>query len=515
MHTNILKISYIIAGLCSLLAVFFASEIYDDIANWYAPMTRAFINGDLHNALNANVPTLNVTIAGIIGKILPIAPFTALVLVGCLFYIATIPLVYYICNYILKNKNKAAIGALLYAIAPQIIRYSVNGLLNSGKNFFLTLCVALLFWIYQKNTLYKNILLGIAFSLLAMSRAECAVFLPFFGLAYLIILVKRYLEKEPEDTEKESKKNTLLMLFLSIALVVVSFFSVSYPKLHSVYKQTNIPSFDFRQSEAIGKIIKVKTVRPPDFFVNDSGLADRNVGKQKIAKSNSFNGVFKAVASGSYQLYLIFAIIGLAFLIKCKRFSQRYFWLVVLSFINFFIIIMAANSSRYYSINTILLMPLTVSGLYYVAGFLGSIKKLNLLWNNKKNIRYIIFIGLFAIGSGQVFNGMKKTFSTRDKDQCLAGKWLASEYARKPHSKKYKLLSTSSQVAFYSGIDRFYSLPYSTEEILTANMNKLKDYGFIAVRNRKNDKLLTFLKKQAWLKVEFDSKVTLFRNKDL
>ena len=512
-----LKISYVIAACCTILATCLSTEIYDDIANWYAPMTRAFINGNYDEAFNANVPTLNVNIAGIIGKILPLSPFSCLILTGCFFFIFTIPLVYYITNFVLKDKNKASLAALLYTIAPQIIRFSVNGLLNSSKNFFLCAIIALLISIYRKNSFFKNILLGLLFAFTAMSRAECIAFIPFFGIAYLIILIRKIVKNDLKKDNVNVKK----AVFVSISSIFLLFFSftlTSTPKLHEVYKQTNIPSFDYRQSRIIGKILNIKTTTPKHNFVERAGFDDISKSQTKFIKSFKIINIIKAVTKGSYTLYFILALIGLLMLIIKKKFNQRYLWLILFCIINFSIIIFFTNSSRYYSINTILLMPLTINGIYFILELLKSKPIIINFWNKKHPLRYMLYVGLISIAIIQIIHGMKKTFSTRDKGQYLAGKWLAKEYKNNPSLKNKKLLTTSAQIGYYADVDIFYSIAYTNDQILNKNLDKLKNFYFIAIRNRKNDKLISFLKKQPFLEIvkcNFDNKVTLFRNKFL
>ena len=78
------------------------------------------------------------------------------------------------------------IALLMAAFASIPLRYGASGLRDSGKGFFYILCVYLLVEVYRKRTDLKNyVFLGIAASLLALTRTEAPVYAGMFGLSVL------------------------------------------------------------------------------------------------------------------------------------------------------------------------------------------------------------------------------------------------------------------------------------------------------------------------------------------
>ena len=75
---KILTSAAIIACIISALHIFFCIDVYDDIAAWYAPMTRAFAREQWHIAFDLSVPILNTTLGGLLSSC-GMEPFPCLV----------------------------------------------------------------------------------------------------------------------------------------------------------------------------------------------------------------------------------------------------------------------------------------------------------------------------------------------------------------------------------------------------------------------------------------------------
>ncbi len=115
--------------------IFFNGIDYRDTANVYAAMSRALASGACAEAFHPSIPCLNVLFSRIF-TLAGMGPDVALSAVSCVFYVATIPFVYLLLKRFLPDEP-AAFGAVLFACAPKIIRFSCAGLLDSGKIFFL------------------------------------------------------------------------------------------------------------------------------------------------------------------------------------------------------------------------------------------------------------------------------------------------------------------------------------------------------------------------------------------
>lgn len=520
MHKNILKISYIMAGLCSLLAVFFTTEIYDDIANYYAPMARAFSRGNFEHAFYANVPILNSTLAGILVKIFNINAFKALVIISTAFYIATIPVLYNILKLVLKEKKLAALGAFLFVISPVIIRFSTTGLLNSAKTFFLSVAILLIYSIYKKNLFYKSLLLGIVMALLALARVESCVYLPVLGIFYLIAVAKNYRQQVKVKDIVKSKLAAKYTLYLG--LLIISFVAVITPQFISVYKQCGVPAFDGRQSEIFAKILKVdyKVAKDP-FRENITVVGVKKEKTESIAMSSSVLGSFKSFARGSYFLYLIFAALGLIIYIKKKRLKFHEWLLLSVVLINWLVICTIMNSARYYSINGLLLMPFTITGLIAVIKRLITMDFIIKLWA-KKAFKILVYCSLIALILVQFVNGMKKVFSKKQKGSYYTGMWI-NNTLNKPlrtsddSEQSISLGTNCPALAFYSDVRKLLIFSQNnTAEFIKERLNQLSRYDYIAVENKKSDHILKILNNCHHFKAiktnyPYNNKVTIYK----
>ena len=126
----------LVGAAISLTHLIFFNGIADrDTANVYAAMSRALATGMYAEAAHPAIPSLNVLLSRIFTW-LGMAPDVAMSAVSCMLYVATIPFVYLLLNRFLPGEP-SAFGAVLFACAPKIIRFSCAGLLDSGKVFFM------------------------------------------------------------------------------------------------------------------------------------------------------------------------------------------------------------------------------------------------------------------------------------------------------------------------------------------------------------------------------------------
>ena len=104
-------------------------------ANVYAAMARALASGAYAEAFHPSIPCLNVILSRFF-TLAGMGPDVAMSAVSCMFYVATIPFVYLLLKCFLPDEP-SAFGAVLFACAPKVIRFSCAGLIDSGKVFFL------------------------------------------------------------------------------------------------------------------------------------------------------------------------------------------------------------------------------------------------------------------------------------------------------------------------------------------------------------------------------------------
>ena len=152
--------------------IFFNGIDYRDTANVYAAMSRSLASGAYAEAFHPSIPCLNVLLSRVF-TLSGMAPDVALSAVSCVFYVATIPFVFLLLKRFLPDEP-AAFGAVLFACAPKVIRFSCAGLLDSGKIFFL---VAGLYFscrlVQERFRSYRTAVgFGVALGGLALVRSE-------------------------------------------------------------------------------------------------------------------------------------------------------------------------------------------------------------------------------------------------------------------------------------------------------------------------------------------------------
>ena len=109
--------------ICSLCQLFFSMDLYRDSANVYACMVRSLTQGRFTEAFHENIPHLSICCSYLF-SLLGIAPEKTLLLVSCLFYLGSIVYLFFLTREFLPEKM-AGLGALLFALAPKIIRFFV------------------------------------------------------------------------------------------------------------------------------------------------------------------------------------------------------------------------------------------------------------------------------------------------------------------------------------------------------------------------------------------------------
>jgi len=126
----------LVAATVSLIHLIFYSGIdYRDSANVYTAMARSLANGEYADSFHPGIPLLNVLCSRVF-TVFGMPPDRAMSAVSCLFYLATVPFVYLFLKNFMPDEP-SAFGAVLFACAPKIIRYSCAGMIDSGKILFL------------------------------------------------------------------------------------------------------------------------------------------------------------------------------------------------------------------------------------------------------------------------------------------------------------------------------------------------------------------------------------------
>ncbi|MDD5597921.1 MAG: hypothetical protein PHV82_08250 [Victivallaceae bacterium] len=430
MKNKILILTVALACFISALHIFFCIDVYDDIAAWYAPMTRAFARGEWNNAFTLSVPVLNSTLAGIFSW-LGMEPFRALVLVSCLFYLASIPVLFQVLKYFLKHDDYAAWGCFLYVVAPKIIRYSCTGLLNPAKNFFMIAAVALILAAAKRLKWITTLLMGIVSAGLALARAETVIFLPLLVLWYAYFIFA---------DKGNGLRERFFRMFAHCLVITLVFFICVSPRLYQSYKLTGVPALDIRQADYICEVL------PFHQEPYSQQLIITVPQKTEVSKPK-FHGGWEMIwqgmecfVRGSYSLYLVLALFGIYLWWKRKENRPEAFMLFSIVIINFAVLIGISNSIRYYTINSIILLPFTFITVKSVWDSLSA----------GKSLKFLAVFLMTAIVVLQVINGIKKTITHEYDFEYRIGHWI--RHGKKPPAAGRRLIiaATQPQYSFWA-----------------------------------------------------------------
>jgi hypothetical protein len=477
---KILGLAVILACLISTLHIFFCFDAYDDIAACYALMVRAFADGEFNKAFAVNLPILSTSAAGLLTHT-GMGPFRTLVVVSCLFYLASIPVLYYILKYFLKREDHAAWGCVLFVLAPKIIRFSCTGLLNPAKNFFIISAVALILASAKRLKWLHTVLLGIVLAGLALARAETIVFLPLLVLwyAYFIFI----------DKKNELKKR-LIKIFLHCLVITVMFFICISPRLYQSYKAIGVPTLDIRQASYVSKVLPfVKK----DYNVKLYIMAERKTvipdTKSKRGWAKIWQGV-ECFTRGAYIPYFVLALLGIYLWWKKKRDRAEAFMLFSIIALNAAVLITISNSVRYYTINLIMFLPFTFIGLEFVW---------NLLVSFKKFFKPVLIIGLIALAAYQITNGSKQAIKRKFDYEYKTGFFIeANKDKYCPSQSRLIIAATQPQFALWA--DAIW-LNISDNKIqFTEQLNYIKGADFVVLEDDQSD-AIEILKRQKEFKL--------------
>jgi len=150
--------------------------------------------------------------------------------------------------------------------------------------------------------------------------------------------------------------------------------------MYQMQQSFGAPVLDSRQAgrfnqtvAAVKRIFSEKATDDNDLHksTTSTGTADTLSPKNINADTDDGNPLtpknllesLKRFLSGSYQVYLVFAVMGIIIVIRRKQWSRYHSLAVSLVAYNLIIFVPIAIASRYYTINVILFMPFTILSL--------------------------------------------------------------------------------------------------------------------------------------------------------
>ena len=433
---------------CVITAIYavFCNEPYIDVAARYLLMVKAFTRHEWAIAFSVNQPVVIPAIGGIICSITGLNPFSSLMLSSSLFYILAVFPIYYFLKYFFKdNINIPLLGCLLYVTTPKIIRWGCTGYLDQGRNFFIISSLTLIMSFFQKKQSYKAALLGISLAGLSLVRGE--------GIAYVLIffvlsIIFYFREEKPFSTKT-------IISFIKPFMICLFFFVLFLsPRLIQVYKATGYPFVDGRvasffditqrSSHQITKSEQGNDFKNVSDIKNLSDLSDNEspIGhidiKDKITSLAYYKDFLTCFSRGAYEVYLILCGIGLVFIIIRRKFSFEMMAPLFIVLCSGVLMFVTAVTPRYFTGDSLLLMPFTLIGLIFAYDLLKKVKL------QKIAVWVLIIVLIF-----QINNGLDQAFSRGDAFYRLTGEWIDSHKNEFAHGNKLILVSDEPQFSYW------------------------------------------------------------------
>jgi len=410
-----LSLSLAIGFAFAAVAAIFCVDSYRDVAGCYAYYAAIFGRGDFMEALQPALPPLPIAMPGILCY-LGVPPLKAAESVSGLFYVLTAIPVYFMLKSFVERKH-AAWGALLYILAPKIIRFGCSGLTEAYRNFFVAAALAFLLACVKEPRWWKAAAFGASIAGLAMARGEGIALSFALGLMLAFLAVKRELAQAQAPSQAILKASKPVLLALGFFALFMA------PRGYQNYLACGYPVPDTRIGALIDKHVFGKQAAEPE-------APKYQTAKIKTKPCDmSFGSQFNSNLRGAYEVYAALALLGAILLFWRREWRAEHCWLLAVILVNVAAFSRISISYRYYTVNVILLMPMTIAGFAWALSTLSRFKLP--LW--------LIAAALAGLAIGQTVNGMDKFLSSKSRFEKETGAWLAANANLYPHSGKHGL----------------------------------------------------------------------------
>lgn len=354
--------------VAELLILLIVNPVFFRDSSEYYALTEAFRLGAWDRAFPPHLPVLYTVFSGILAKI-GIPAVSSLLLVSGFFTALTVFPLYGWLRAILSPR-KAAWGVFLYALFPEIIRCGCAPLLDSGRFFFLSAALWLIFCNWEsKYVSYKIFLLGVVYAGLILVRAEGICFVAITTVIHILILLHRLKGKLCFIQFCRIAGCVLLPLLLAALLCT--------PRAIQMQKMCGFPGIDSRQVKGIRSFISLvapevkKQTAAPSNPAPGSGRSQITVSRSDNAKMAASRIMilldqpryYRNLLGGLNPWYLPFTLLGLFVLFRRRQINFNHGMVVLLFFAYCgFHFIIRAGAGRYLLMAGVLLIPFTVEG---------------------------------------------------------------------------------------------------------------------------------------------------------
>lgn len=346
-----------------LLTILIVNPVFYRDSAEYIATVEAFSLHVWPIAFPPHLPVFYTALAGLLSE-LSIPPATALLLISGSFTALTVFPLFGVLKKMMPEKW-AAWGCLLFALFPDIIRCGCAPLIDSGRFFFMTMAIYLIFSMPTERICWKKLLsLGVTYGALALVRAEGICFVAFAILTHGLLLFHDLFWKQPYRIRAFTKT------FLFLSIPVAAMFLICIPRMYQMQQATGYPCLDIRQTRPIKMIMN-------SIFATGQTSKEESAGKKQAAPQNAIiepqqmepfldpwqKRYWDNFFSGLNYLYFPFTILGIFLLFRSRKLSFHHILMLLLFVLNsLFHYVLHAGAGRYLLINVIFLMPFTLAG---------------------------------------------------------------------------------------------------------------------------------------------------------
>lgn len=387
---KVFLLAFLLCSLLSVLSLLFTYDIYRDVANVYAYYAREMGRGNWTGFWVGRVPMLQILLAGTLA-LAGMEAFHANIFVSCMFYTLTLfPLRGFLKQFL--SPIQAAWGCVLFAAAPKLIRFSVSGMIDAGRYFFLIAALYLLFRLKERLSGKDVCLFGLSLAGLAVSRGEE---LPFSLMLLLLLPVISWSGKE-----RFAWRPRLKAMLAAAVIFLIGITPFCAANLH--FYGAFVP--DLRLAGML--------YRGWDPANSAENFSPKVPTEKKSRPAEEFCDTVTNTFRGGYEPYLVLAMIGGFLLIRRRQWDRRHTLLIVLFLLHGIIYFKVGSAYRYSIYLSPLFMPLTVGG----ASFLLDLYRCTPIPGKYRPGTDVLLGGAAAVVLLlQVVNGMDCVFSRGDR----------------------------------------------------------------------------------------------------
>lgn len=425
----------LLAGiLLSLTSVFFMHDIYRDVANVYAYHAREIGSGNFKAGWVGRVPMLNILLSGLLAKISGLEAYRACIVISSLFYILTVfPLRRLLERYV--SAVWSAWGCVLFVFAPKVIRFSVSGLLESGRYFFLTLAVLYYFRMAEEKFSWRNaVILGTSLAGLSVSRGEAMpiALLMLAGFPVFLLL------KQWEKLSKGVLPKYLAGWLLAGTIFAIGLFPFCYGNWK--FRQAFIPDL---------RLIQIASSK------TDAALFATCPVVQPAAKKPEKNSRFIISAGntlrGAYEPYFFLAVLGMGLLLYRKKWNWDFTLILGLLAVHFVIYYNTVAAYRYSIYLIPLFMPFTLTGVETLTSAIRS-RLTGCSATGLTKIKILTGAGIAAVLLLQAINGMACVTDRKDRKIRKAAEFIRTYAAEQFPGRRSRIAAAGCvETIYWSG----------------------------------------------------------------